>query len=96
MKNLPKSKPYIAVTHDGMGEPHFHAAVIPAPTWNDAINAMSAEEKIEMLGEIANGSCAFCVLIGQDVSCKNTCCKKCIAELFNSPYDGGKTQEGAE
>lgn len=66
------------------------------PTWNDAINAMSAEEKVEMIGQIANGSCAYCVLTRKDVSCMNTDCKKCIAELFASPYDGGKAQEGAK
>lgn len=74
--------------------------VLP-PTWNDAINAMSAEEKAKnQLGRMAqmhNEAARYawdCFLKdGADFEEKYI---ERMTELLNSPYDGAKAEEGAE
>lgn len=57
-------------------------------TWNDAINAMSAEEKAEFFSEWIG--CDGCP---NPIDCNGECTKM-LTKLFNSPYNGA--QKGAE
>jgi len=72
------------------------AAVIPVSekplTWNDAINAMSAEEKALLFDRF--GMC-YGEGISDEECNKNKDCYSCAMRFLNSPYDG-RAQEGAE
>ena len=69
------------------------------PTWNDAINAMSAEEKAEWM--LANAHKLHKAAMDYAWKYRKTghitdYYKQWMTDYFNSPYGGGKAKEGAE